>query len=248
MITYNFKLRRFQDSNGKIRSNLSGLLSSTSRKTLDPYKNKKESYKETLTRLQIEPPHNAEVGDKKTKKIVRGKIYETGTEDDWSNDYDFTTEEEFSSAVYGYISIDASDIYRRMRHRKKHRTPGKFMYDKPSDLRRKYHAIVMFLLLKTSTEDGDRAWMLPIDFSFSRALTLKQIYERIDARSLPVTLREKNAAKRNRRTKNLSLIHRLNNFVIPAINVKYELATGIGSNWKLDKIVGFMENSEKIKR
>ena len=245
MITYNFSLRRFQDSNGKIRSNISGLLSSSARKTLDPYKNKKEAYKDTLNRLQSAPISNV----KSIKKVVKkGKIYEPGSTDDWSNDYDFTTDEEFSSAVYGYIPVDAADIYRRMRHRKKHRTPGKFMYDKPGDLRRKYHAIVMFILLKTSTEDGDRAWMLPIDFSFSRALTLKQIYDRIEHRSLPVTLREKNAAKRNRRSKNLSLIHRLNNFVIPAINLKYELATGIGSNWELDKIVGFMENSEKIKR
>jgi len=248
MITYNFKLRRFQDSNGKIRSNLSGLLSSTSRKTLDPYKNKKESYKETLARLQIEPPHNAEIGDKKTKKIVRGKIYETGTEDDWSTDYDYVSNTELDSALYGYNPIEGADIFKRMRHNKRHRTAGKFMYNKPIELKKKYTNIVVFCQMRTDDKNTKQVWMLPMDFSFSGELTVKEIYNRIHTRTHFKTERERKAGKRRRRTKNFSLIERMQRFVVPAINSSNGLKTGKKTHWYLDRIVGFMQIEDRIKR
>lgn len=246
MIHYNFKLRRFQDSDGKIRSNLSGLLSLTARKTLDSYKNKKETYRDTLERLQTAPIEKSQPKPKSTSK--KGKIYELGAADDFSTDYDYVTGTELESAVYGYDPTTGADIYKKMRHRKKHRTPHKFMYNVPSDLRKSYSAITVYVQLKTPDEDGNRLWLLPIDFSFSQPLKLKQIYERINRRTTPLNKREREAARRNRRSKNLSIIERLERFIIPTINAKYEMQTGLGSNWKLDRIIAFMDYNQRYKK
>lgn len=73
MISYNFKLRRFQNASGRIISNASGLLSSNARKHLLPYRIKNEPYKFTLARLQ-EFGHL--LSGKKAKKSIAKKVVE----------------------------------------------------------------------------------------------------------------------------------------------------------------------------
>lgn len=238
MIKYNFKLHRFQDAAGRIRSNISGLLSSTARKTLDPYRVKKETYKEVLDRLQT----GHKLGKKFTEKKPKSKstkVYEPGEQDDWKNDYNFVSTEELESAIYGYNPVEGADIFRRVKGRRKHRTPGKFMYNTPQELKRKYTDIILYTQLQdTKTK---QVWLLPLDFSFSLPLSVKEIYERIQYRSTPRTKNEINAAKRRGRTKNLSIIERINRFILPAINTQSDLQGRGFTHWKLTKIVAFKD-------
>lgn len=136
-------------------------------------------------------------------------------------------------------NINAITIVSRLA---KHRTVERFMYNEKSELRRKYKSAAFFFLLKSTNKDPSIQFVKRWDFSFSKTLSVKEIIERITGATTPVTQREKDAAKRHKRKLNLSLIHRVQNFILPAYNEKMALRDDNNPRYELQKILCFMDS------
>lgn len=124
----------------------------------------------------------------------------------------------------------------------KNRTVYRFMYNEKSELRLKYKSVAFFFLLKSTNKDPQIQFVKRWDFSFSKTLSLREIVERITSGTQPTTQREIDAAKRHKRKFNLSLIHRVQNFILPAYNEKMALRDDNNPRYELQKVLCFMDS------
>lgn len=124
----------------------------------------------------------------------------------------------------------------------KNRTVYRFMYNEKSELHRRYKSVAFFFLLKSTNKDPQIQFVKRWDFSFSKTLSLREIVERITSGTQPTTPREVAAAKRHKRKFNLSLIYRVQNFILPAYNEKMALRDDNNPRYELQKVLCFMDS------